>query len=417
MAPFCCCYDEENDGIPPICKKNKWCPFHLENPIFADNKYVLMFCNIGWPYFDRKRRQWQGFAFGWTLTAFIFTIFGCLAVINDKEVLRASFWSWAKSYSGFYKPESGENYAELFMGLRAYYANSCVWTNVTGTEFESDTRPEDDGFMYKCTEAVVNWDPKSSGQTAWAGKCAEASLGAWFGAILSCFTMIFAMIGAIHRMRFVADAPQQKLLGCITDSIGTVTLALTLMNLEKDCFRKLEESDFVDPIDPSIVYPKMYFLRGGGYLIYWVFCFSGCLVRAVIHWLTPLPGMGVGAFTFRLPEMGFNGSMSELVHRMGDGIEEGIENLRHGLEDMGKSVRQFAPSIIEGEDAHWEERPMKEMKSKLPASKAKGNGGRRSSIFANPKRASVDNDTWVERHNVRKKESYEVELYDMSGEV
>ena len=111
-------------------------------------------------------------------------------------------------------------------------------------------------------------------------------------------------------------------------SIGTVTLALTLMNLEKDCFRKLEESDFVDPIDPSIVYPKMYFLRGGGYLIYWVFRFSGCLVRAVIHWLTPLPGMGVGAFTFRLPEMGFNRSMSDLVHRMGDGIEEGERDSR-----------------------------------------------------------------------------------------
>jgi hypothetical protein len=108
------------------------------------------------------------------------------------------------------------------------------------------------------------------------------------------------MIGAIHRMRFIADAPQQKLLGCITDSIGTITLALSLMNLEKDCFRILETSDFVDPIDPSIVYPQMYFLRGGGYLIYWVFCFSGCLVRAVIHWLTPLPGMGVGAFNFKV---------------------------------------------------------------------------------------------------------------------
>ena len=161
--------------------------------------------------------------------------------------------------------------------------------------------------------------------------------------------MIFAMIGAIHRMRFIADAPQQKLLGCITDSIGTITLALSLMSLEKDCFRKLEESNWEDPLNPSIVYPRMYFLRGGGYLIYWCFCFSGCLVRAIIHWLTPLPGMGVGAFTFRIPEIGFKRSVSELVHDLEEGIHHGVENLRHGLEEMGKSVRDVTNSIVEGD--------------------------------------------------------------------
>ena len=59
------------------------------------------------------------------------------------------------------------------MGLRAYYANSCVWTNVTGTQHESDADPENNGFMYNCTEAVMDWDPDSAEQTAWAGKVRE----------------------------------------------------------------------------------------------------------------------------------------------------------------------------------------------------------------------------------------------------
>ena len=131
MAPCCCCYDEENDGIPPVCKDSRWCPFNLDNPLFAKNKYVKMFCNVGLPYFDKNRRRWQGFAFGWTLTAFIFTIFGCLAVINDKDILEWAFWSWGRSYKGWYRPRQGEDFAEIFMGLRAYYAQSCKWTNST----------------------------------------------------------------------------------------------------------------------------------------------------------------------------------------------------------------------------------------------------------------------------------------------
>ena len=108
------------------------------------------------------------------MTAFIFTIFGCLAVINDKEVLRASFWSWAKSYKGFYKPKAEEDYAELFMGLRAYYATSCVWVNVTGTSLENDAKPQHGGFAYNCTESVIKWDPDDQEQLSWGGKCAEA---------------------------------------------------------------------------------------------------------------------------------------------------------------------------------------------------------------------------------------------------
>ncbi|GMH58754.1 hypothetical protein TrST_g5225 [Triparma strigata] len=410
MAPCCCCYDEENDGIPPVCKDSRWCPFNLDNPLFAKNKYVKMFCNVGLPYFDKNRRRWQGFAFGWTLTAFIFTIFGCLAVINDKDILEWAFWSWGRSYKGWYRPRQGEDFAEIFMGLRAYYAQSCKWTNSTADG------AVDGVYQYNCTQEIISWDVEDEDQIEWGGKCAEACLGTWYGAILSCFTMIFAMIGSIHRMRFIADAPQQKLLGCITDTIGCATLAISLMNLEKDCFMKLEGQDFVDPVYPNIIYPKMYFDRGGGYMVYWLFCFSGCIVRAAIHWLTPLPGMGVGAFTWKLPE---EVSAKRAVMAARRTVVWVGQEVQHGMELSARSVRDLSASVgslVEGEKNMWEERP-------VPASpKSSRKGRRRSSLGITlglgSSKESTENDRFMTRQSVTRKDDkdYHLTLYRDSDE-
>ena len=44
------CFDETDDGVPPFCKKDKRCPFNRENQYLAQNRWVLMFGNLGLPY-------------------------------------------------------------------------------------------------------------------------------------------------------------------------------------------------------------------------------------------------------------------------------------------------------------------------------------------------------------------------------
>ena len=106
--------------------------------------------------------------------------------------------------------------------------------------------------------------------------------------------------------------------------------------------------------------------------------------------------------------------MSDLVH--------GFSNIKRGLEDMGKSVRDISASIVvETDDAKWEERPCvvpspSREKRMSKSSMLPGGGERRTSMFGGAKRESINNDTWVERHNVKKRLGYEVELYDVSAE-
>jgi hypothetical protein len=282
------CFDEEDDGVPPICLKSNNCPFNRNNPLLAQNQYVLMFGNIGWPYFDKHRRLYQGIAFMWTLVGFLFTIWGMLAVFNNVDLIRISYWAGGYSYTTF-RPPKDEDYAEIWIGLRAYYHTSCRYDNVT-----SD---------HECETVLEEWDLGDSPE--WAGTCAQACLDTWFGAVTSCVPMIFAMIGAMNRMRFASDAPQQKILGCITDTFGAISLAATMLNFRWACFEAMSREPFQEEGFNGQTY-SWYWYRGAGYWIYWCFCFSGGIVRACIHWATPLPGMGVGLFTFIIPKQGFD---------------------------------------------------------------------------------------------------------------
>ena len=102
------------------------------------------------------------------------------------------------------------------------------------------------------------------------------------------------------RCRFASDAPQQKILGCVTDTFGAVSLGAALVTFERSCYSSMSRDVFSDPIERRNY--SYDWKMGPGYLWYWIFCFSGGVIRAVVHWLTPLPGMGVGAFTFKLPK-------------------------------------------------------------------------------------------------------------------
>jgi len=240
------CFDEEDDGVPPICLKSVLCPFNRSNPYLAQNKYVLMFGNIGWPYFDKNRRKYQGIAFVWTLVGFLFTIWGCLAVFNNVDLIRISYWGGGFSYETM-RPPVDKDYAEIWIGLRAYYYTSCKFDNVTTT--------------HDCETILEPWDLDDTPH--WAGECPAACMETWFGAVTSCVPMIFAMIGAMNRMRFSADAPQQKILGCITDSFGAASLAFTLTAFRDRCFTVMEREPFQEPGFVGNTY-SFYWYRGAG---------------------------------------------------------------------------------------------------------------------------------------------------------
>ena len=105
-------------------------------------------------------------------------------------------------------------------------------------------------------------------------------------------------------------------------------------------------------------------VMGPGYWIYWLFCFSGGIIRATIHWLTPLPGMGVGAFNFQLPKQGFGkaakagsaaiAATAMVAHGAVDGaikVGKGAANkVVHGVELGHMAAQSVGHKIADGAD-------------------------------------------------------------------
>lgn len=60
--PVLPCYDETDDGIPPCCRGDDptwWKLFNPKNPITNDNLVCIMFGNVGFKYFDHRRRDYM----------------------------------------------------------------------------------------------------------------------------------------------------------------------------------------------------------------------------------------------------------------------------------------------------------------------------------------------------------------------
>ena len=299
--------------MPPPCRgtgRKIWCPFNSAHPLFATSKFALLFMNIGFPYFDIQRRRFMSFAFIWTLVGFIIVLYGCLAVFNNEYIIRATYWSMGASYEGIL-PVKGFDYKTVFIGLRGYVLSECYnTTDSFYTEIKLDGTPDyelstnfDD---FECDNAVYSWYDDVH-DIAWAGDCPAACDKTVMTAITSWFPMIFAMIGALNRMRAASDAPQQKILGCITDSFGAVSLAFALTAFKTGCHETMERENVVLGVNPitleGVTFERINWWRGGGYWVYWLFCFSGGVVRATLHWLTPCPGCGAGMMTWKLPEL------------------------------------------------------------------------------------------------------------------
>jgi len=107
-------------------------------PLFSDkNRFAHMWANVGFPYFDQKRQRYMGFAFLWTLLAFLFTTWGCLAVFNFSFLIKYSAWASGVSYDGAL-PYIGEDYGAVYIGLRGYYFQDCNAT-ITAAQYCIET--------------------------------------------------------------------------------------------------------------------------------------------------------------------------------------------------------------------------------------------------------------------------------------
>jgi len=248
------------------------CPFHPDNGCTNDNFICHIFGNVGFPYFDKKRKLWMGLAMWSTLFAMFVTAVGALSLSTDKDIVRSTYWVYVEATNSTER-------TRYFLGLR-----SIVY--VQGNDVKSERLD---------TDLIVGTLPGSKGKDpmrkALLDSCADSAQASALGALLSCVTLIFALIGTMNRMRFSSDANVQKALGLITDTWGAFCLCFTLFNFYFDCYADL----------PSSVEDFSIRKRWGPAWYCYVFCALSGIIRAWAHWVTPTPDHGVGCCTFRLP--------------------------------------------------------------------------------------------------------------------
>ena len=270
------CWDETDNGIPDVCLERRWCPFNPDNPVTNDNFVCHVFGNIGFPYFDRTRKRYMGVAMWSTLLAMFVTAFGALSLSTDPDVVRASYWLKLEAVNG----TAGGATAKYYLGLRSV-------VTVRGGGDESTDRLEQDFYV----GAIPGSDSRDPVQREVLDACAAGAAGNQIGALLSCVTLIFALLGTINRMRFSSDANVQKALGLVTDTWGAATLTWTLVNFHFRCFAGLPARHGALELEHA---------WGPAWVCYLVCCLSG-IIRAAAHWVTPTPGNGAGACVFSLP--------------------------------------------------------------------------------------------------------------------
>ena len=198
------CWDETDNGIPDVCLERRWCPFNPDNPVTNDNFVCLVFGNIGFPYFDRHRKIYMGVAMWSTLLAMFVTAFGALSLSTDPDVVRTSYWAKLETWNA-----TSRETTHYYLGLRS------IVTVYDGGD-ETTDRLEID-YMVGRIPGSRDVDPM---REALLESCADSAAGNQIGALLSCVTLIFALLGTINRMRFSSDANVQKALGLVTWDSG-----------------------------------------------------------------------------------------------------------------------------------------------------------------------------------------------------
>ena len=85
--------------------------------------------------------------------------------------------------------------------------------------------------------------------------------------------------------------PRPQGLGMVTDSWGALSLAYTMANFGVTCYTSVPASH-----DGLAITKAM----GPGWWCY-IVCLLFAILRATMHWLTPVPGLGAGCCTWQAP--------------------------------------------------------------------------------------------------------------------
>ena len=188
------CWHETDDGLPPPCRHPGdgptplWKLFNPRNPLSNDNLCCVAIGNVGFKFFGRRRKYLMGAAMWSTFFSIAFTIAGCCALSMDPATVIATHWTYIEANDSV----TGNKYI-VYVGLRSFvYKHSpcdALGCQVDSYEFTGDPKtmawPSDDGGYIK--NSIKG--------------CVAAGYGYEFGACLTCFTLIFALMGCINRMR------------------------------------------------------------------------------------------------------------------------------------------------------------------------------------------------------------------------
>lgn len=354
----CCpCFWLDENSIeepnPPPVPVLGWV-FDPQNRLLNDNRRMRIFGAVGTRWADAHRKQLMGLALMLTVVSIPVAVLGCFgAGSNDETVV--SHANWAYAWVMYNRTTSGVGCTGVSaeIGLRSIVFETCLWDDC---EEGADAWKQD---MSHCAVERQNWDRAArlcDGDDGAVGifDCAaingchrSASGGGewsqWVGsqqqnAYVTCFTLVFALMGCLTRIRWRQDSNFQKLIGCLPDTLTAVTGVAGLNGFVTDCYGRFDGSTYGGR--------DVNFSLGVGYKAFWC-CWAAQVGRALIHWIVPVPGGGGGMCTFREP-----------AHAARLLAGSGTDSYREALtrDAKGKSPARVAPSGMPlAAPASWEE--------------------------------------------------------------
>ena len=290
-CPCICCWDEEDDGLPPFCRNNEdfettlgipcckclskneeeppvawWKLLNGHHRLTNQNAACWLFGTIGIRIFDRRRKTFMAIAMWSTLLSITFTVYGIAAFSTEANIVKATYWVWI----------AVENTTDGTVSLGHMGLNSMLVESDPCTALEC----HEENLLYAETGS---WNKQAGSVTDFYRtefkECRATMEGELFGLVLTCCALGFALLGASNRMRFKADFHIQKALGLVTDTIGAVSLFIALVTFWFTCY-------YTIPVEDNDL--RIVTHLGPGYYGY-VVCFFGAFMRAFFHWLTPTP--------------------------------------------------------------------------------------------------------------------------------
>lgn len=212
----------EDDQPPPIPPLKQICD--PRNKCLNDNARCHIWGNVGTQHADQHRKEIMGTAIAVTVLSIIISIYGCFGALSDDEsIVAVTFWT--SIWTAHYNHSAGAyDYGWIVrMGLRSYVFDYYIdveddfewwnWKDKIGRESELWNEFEADD---KVAEIGDGWDDMMSA----VSDCATVAIGdgTWISyagsqqasAFLGCFTLLFALMGGLTRIRWRQDSNLQK---------------------------------------------------------------------------------------------------------------------------------------------------------------------------------------------------------------